>query len=108
MTYRMLACCTSHLRPETIKRLEDGDFEWLVGYRMEYPGDTETVYGVFVPALDLNISDCSPEIMDIPEDLLMLLQYADKVGYDWIMLDADEEEIPELQTYLDEWKATEV
>ena len=107
MIYRMLACCTSHVRPETMRRLKEEDFEWLVSYRKEHPADTETVYGVFVPAFDLDISEDSLEAEDIPEDLLMLLRYAEAAGCYWIMLDIDEEELPGLKTYRDEWKATE-
>lgn len=101
----MLCLSTVHIKPETMIRLQEGDFEWLVSYRKEHPSDSDTVYGAFVLAGDISLEEGNPEIADIPEDLLQVLNYADAFHCAWIMFDVDEDEIGELPTYRSEWDA---
>lgn len=99
---KMLCLSTVHVKPDTLQRLQTGDFEWLISYRKEHPSDNEEVYGAFVLVSDITL-EAAAEISDVPEDLLHVLRFAHMHSCSWAMFDCDEEEISELPAYRREW-----
>lgn len=95
---QMLCLSTAHVRPETMSRLCTGDFDWLPSYRKEDPRDPEDIYGVFVLAGDISL-ESEAETADIPDDLLTVLEYAHRIGAEWIMFDGIRDMIDELPTF---------
>lgn len=96
--HKMLCLSTSHVKMETMRRLQDGDFDWLVSYRKEAPTDPELVFGAFVCADSIDVEN-SGDTEDIPEDLMEVLHYADAFDCKWIMFDVDGDTIGDLPTY---------
>lgn len=92
----MLELSTAHVRPETMARLENDDFEWLPVYKKSFG---EEVFGAFAMITDLD----DEEAADIPDDLMKVIRYAIRKGCDWVMFDRDYDEIAELPTYREDW-----
>ena len=72
-------------------------------YRKEHPNNSDEVYGAFINLADINLDEGSSDVRDVPEDLLMVLNYADSFDVHWIMFDCDADEIGELPTYRESW-----
>lgn len=100
--HNMLCLSTVHVKPETMRALEENRYNWLPSYRKINPFNTEESYGTFVLVGDMD-PQSEEDTADIPEDLQIVLNYADAFGCTWIMFDADEDEIGELPMYRDEW-----
>ena len=99
----MLCLSTVHIKPETLENLQEGNYVHLTSYRKEHPADSEEVYGAFVYVPSVCLEEGSEELEDIPEDLRIVLNYADSFNCQWLMFDCDEEEIGELPAYRSEW-----
>lgn len=100
---KMLSLSTVHVMPETLERIQAGAFDWLICYRKEHPNNSDEVYGAFINLADINLDEGSSDVRDVPEDLLMVLNYADSFDVHWIMFDCDADEIGELCTYRESW-----
>ena len=100
----MLCLSTVHIKPDTLQRLEDDDFEWLVSYKKASSAEPCESYGVFVLICDTDVRG-GHDMSDIPEDLITVLLYAVSNGCDWVMFDRDEEEVAALPQYRKEWNA---
>lgn len=83
MKQSMLSLSTAHVSLQTAEWLDNrSDIE-------HYAEDSVVVfpkseYGFFVA-----VHDDEDNLQNIPEDLLELLTFAKKEGFDWIMLDRD-------------------
>ena len=101
---KILSISTSHIKPETMRRLETNDFEWLVSYRKPNPRDDSESFGAFVLITDLDL-DSSSETADIPKELLNVLRYAESFDCAWVMFDCDAPVCGDLPTYDFDWEA---
>lgn len=84
---RILTISTAHITEETDKKLQDNSEFNLMAlsvYKKEDYG-----YWIYVD------SPCD----DVPEDLKQCLELALKYDCQWLCLDCDGEEVPELPTY---------
>lgn len=95
--YNMIGMSTSHLRMETLVKMEHNPIDFDIAFYEKREDWSGNLVGFFVPILH---GYCPS---DIPDDLRRCYEYADSIGADWIMFDGDEDEVPELPVYYD-WK----
>lgn len=94
---KILTLSTVHVKPETMQRILDEDFEWLACYEKSSKTTGET-YGAFVL-----VDSAEPDDADLTEDLAEVMNYAMSFDALWIEFDNDADEIGELPRYITEW-----
>ena len=99
---KILELSTAHIKPDTEKRLEAGNFDGIPSYRKPNPNKVDESFGSWVACGYISID--SEDIVDIPEDLMTILEYAAKNDVRWIMFDCDAAVNEELPTYYSYWE----
>lgn len=101
-TEKMLCVSTEHIKQSTAKYLEEGCKNYskteliLFEKKVNYPKRSYE-FGWFVYCgHDLSL------LKNVPEDLLIVMEYAKNTGHEWIMFDSEEDEHPLLRKY--EWR----
>ena len=95
----MMCLSTVHLKPETMKSLEDCECDGLPSYRKPVPGDDENSYGVFVCIGDID----KDELFALPREMRTIWEYAHAHGIWWVMFDADTPVCAQFEQFQADW-----
>lgn len=95
----MLCLSTSHLKPETFRKLEHDEIDACIYYKK-----IDVTSGEYYGGWLYISEDGSPDDINNNGDLKTIVDYCDEHNIEWVMFDDDITQNPNLPIYADEWR----